>query len=40
MIVPLTVTFCSPVPGCVKRSTWMLTSPTEPSSVPAVSGTL
>ncbi len=24
----LTVTLCSPVPGCVKRSTWTLTSPT------------
>jgi hypothetical protein len=29
---PLTVTLCSPVPGCVKRSTWMDTSPTLPSS--------
>jgi hypothetical protein len=30
--LPLTVTLCSPVPGCVKRSTWMDTSPTLPSS--------
>lgn len=30
--VPLTVTLCSPVPGWVKRSTWIDTSPTLPSS--------
>lgn len=30
--LPLTVTLCSPVPGCVKRSIWTDTSPTTPSS--------
>lgn len=30
-ILPLTVTLCSPVPGWVKRSTWIDTSPTLPS---------
>lgn len=32
IILPLTVTLCSPVPGCVKRSIWTDTSPTAPSS--------
>ena len=29
---PFTVTLCSPVPGCVYRSTWTETSPALPSS--------
>ena len=30
--LPFTLTFCSPVPGFVKRSTCILTSPTLSSS--------
>lgn len=37
MFLPLTVTLCSPVPGCVNRSTWMETSPTLPSCPSVVS---
>ncbi len=32
IIIPLTVTLCSPVPGCVYKSTCTETSPTLPSS--------